>query len=433
MELRLRKLALVAGCIIALQAFGCATFKPTPIHEIPFTERAETLERDGLRVTVAVPTRDEARRIYGIDMSKKLLQPVWLEIENSSKIPYVVMLSGIDPMYFSANEASRRNNFSFRPFTNRKMNRHFGDLQIATLIPPQGSTSGFVITNLTLGTKEVHVKLFGPRRQLNFEFYVPVPGFKADYHKVDFEKLRAMEHTNYEDEEAFRAFLRELPCCTSNRANIGKGDPVNLVIIGDAKRVSRALMRSGWDETERLTFASGWRTFKAFFGGEYKYSPMSSLYLFGRPQDAGFQRARDTIHERNHLRLWFAPVRFHGQEVWVGTITRDIGVYFTLRTWNLTTHAIDPNVDEARTALREGFQMAEVIARFGYGKGVGAATREEPHRNMMGAKWWTDGLRLVVQLSDKDVPLEEENFFFWNVSGEGSEELKEQIRELMEE
>lgn len=133
-------LAFVAGCVIALQAFGCATFKPKPLQEIPFMERAKTQEQDGLRVTVAVPTRDEARRIYGIDVSKKLLQPVWLEIESSSEIPYVLMLSGLDPMYFSANEASRRNNFIFRPFTNRKMNRDFGDLQIKTLVPPQGST-----------------------------------------------------------------------------------------------------------------------------------------------------------------------------------------------------------------------------------------------------------------------------------------------------
>ena len=36
---------------------------------------------------------------------------------------------------------------------------------------------------------------------------------------------------------------------------------------------------------------------------------------------AGFQKARDTIHERNHLRLGMGPMTFRGQYVWIGTIT----------------------------------------------------------------------------------------------------------------
>ena len=206
-----------------------------------------------------------------------------------------------------------------------------------------------------------------------------------------------------------------------------------LVLIGDKERVSSALIRGGWDETEKLTLASAWWTFKAFFGGEYKYSPMSWLYLFGRSQDMGMQKARDTIHERNHLRLWLSNLRFRGQHVWIGTITRDIGLYFTRRTWNLTTHAIDPNVDEARLAIREDFQIARSVERFGNVEGVGAATPDQPHRNLMNAPWWTDGLRLVVQVSDRAVPLEEQRFFFWDWPIEEAEQFNERLRELMGE
>ena len=290
-----------------------------------------------------------------------------------------------------------------------------------------------MFSNLKLGTKEVRVKLYGPRRVRVFEFYVPVPGFRADYQRMDWDTLLAQDFVDYEDEDEFRAALRELRCCTTNAVGLGEGDPVNLVLIGDAPRVKSALIKGGWDETEKLTFASGWRTFKAFFGGEYKYSPMSSLHLFGRSQDAGAQKARETIHQRNHLRLWFSNMRFQGQFVWVGSITRDIGVYFTLRTWNLTTHAIDPNVDEARLSLREDLQVSQAIERWGNVEGIGAATREEPHRNLMNAPWWTDGLRLVVQLADRPVPLEEQSLFFWDWPVEEAEAFNERLRNLMEE
>jgi hypothetical protein len=57
---------------------------------------------------------------------------------------------------------------------------------------------------------------------------------------------------------------------------------------------------------------------------------------------------RQTINERLHLRLWLTPLRFQDKPVWIGQISRAIGVRFTLRTWNLTTHKIDPDVDDAR-------------------------------------------------------------------------------------
>jgi hypothetical protein len=181
-----------------------------------------------------------------------------------------------------------------------------------------------------------------------------------------------------------------------------------------------------------LSFASGWRTFKAFFGGTYKYSPMSALYVDGRPQDAGFQKARDTIHERNHLRLWLSPMRFRGKEVWVGTITRDIGIYFTTRSWSLTTHAIDPDVDEARDYLREDFQIAQSIERWGFVEGAGAATSDAPHRNLMNAPWWSNGLRLVIDVPDRSIPLVDQRFFYWDWPIEAAEAFNEKLRALTE-
>jgi hypothetical protein len=419
-----------ASVLLALALGACATFKPVPMEEVPFLERAVSQSRGGLTVTTAVPTRDEARKIFGVDLAKRQIQPVWFELENDSDTPFAFLSTGVDPNYFSAHEAAYKSHLRFRPFTNREMDELFDAHFLNGSLAPRSKQAGFVFTNLKLGTKEVRVRIFGPGRVEEFEFYVAVPGFQADYHEVDWEALLAQEFTDYQDEEEFRAALAALPCCTTRMDGSGEGDPLNLIVIGSPQEVANSLVRAGWDETEKLTFGSALRTFRAFFGGRYKYSPMSSLYVYERGQDAGFQKARDTIHERNHLRLWLSDMKFKDEHVWIGTITRAIGVYFTTRAWNLTTHAIDPYVDEARGFLAEDFANAQSLARFGYVVGVGPASREEPHRNLMNAPWWTDGLRIVMELAKEPVPLDRIRFFYWSwaVDPDASDEVSRQIR-----
>ena len=78
-----------------------------------------------------------------------------------------------------------------------------------------------------------------------------------------------------------------------------------------------------------------WKTARAFLlGKEYRYSPVSPLHLFGRSQDIALQRIRSSINERLHLRLWLTPLRYEEHPVWVGQISRDIGVRFTTQEVN---------------------------------------------------------------------------------------------------
>jgi hypothetical protein len=134
-------------------------------------------------------------------------------------------------------------------------------------------------------------------------------------------------------------------------------------------------------------------------GAEYRYSPVSALYLFGRSQDFALQRIRESINERLHLRLWATPLRYEGQPVWIGQISRDIGVRFTLRAWNLTTHRVDPDVDEARDYIVEDLILAERLSAAGYVGGVGPCESAAPRRNLTGDPYFTDGKRAVVILS----------------------------------
>jgi len=190
------------------------------------------------------------------------------------------------------------------------------------------------------------------------------------------------------------------PGATTNSRGQRSGDPVNLVVVGDFPTVLGAF-GARWDETEVISLATCWKTVRAFLmGAEYRYSPVSALFLFGRSQDFALQRIRDSIDERLHRRLWATPLQCHGQCVWIGQVSRDIGVRLTWRTWNLTTHRIDSDVDEAREYVVEDLMHVGRLEMAGYVDGVGPCDEPTPRRNLTGDPYYTDGQRAVVFLSE---------------------------------
>ncbi len=235
---------------------------------------------------------------------------------------------------------------------------------------------------------------------------------------MDFNTLYdSAEIVEIEEEEALRRELEKLPCCTANKDGTGYGDPLNLVFVGNNRDIFSALIRRGWHGTEILWSKAAWRTFKSFLGGgRYRYSPVSPLYVYGRRQDLAAQKARGTIHQRNHLRMWLTPLRFRGKKVWVGQISRDIGVKFTLKSPTISTHVIDPNVDEARRYLLQDLAYSQALARAAAVKGVGETSRESPRFNLVGDPYFTDGLRAVMFFEPRPRTLSDLDFLkFWEV------------------
>src|ERR1700730_12398690 len=108
------------------------------------------------------------------------------------------------------------------------------------------------------------------------------------------------------------------------------------------------------------------------------------------------KRLETKISLRNHLRLWRAPFTIDGEYVWVGQISRDIGIKFTTQSWYLTTHRISPEVDHDRYYLLQDLAVTGEVARFGFASGVGVSTAADPRTNLAGDPYLTDGLRLVV-------------------------------------
>jgi hypothetical protein len=394
---------------------GCSAHHPQPPDRPSFLSRVRTETQGPVRVSVAALGAVESREHFGIDLPARGIQPVWVEIENRSPVTLYLLSSAVDPAYFSPREAAYQAHRAFRAAANRRMDEFFEAQAIDGEIAAGRTQSGYVFTNHDERTKFVTVQLYGERRTHSFHFVLDVPGIRTDYDTVDVAALYPADQVvEVDDEAALGRALERFPRCTTRRDGAGCGDALNFVLIGTSDEVGGTLVGAGWQVTEAIGPGAMWRTLKAFaLGRRYRYSPMSALYVFGRRQDAGFQKARDSIHQRNHLRLWLAPLRFQGRDVWLGAISRDIGVYFTPRAWSFTTHAIDPDVDEAREALTEDLITSQAVRAVGYVRGMGEASADRPHRNLMNAPYWTDGQRAIFLFHTEPTSLGDIEFFDW--------------------
>jgi hypothetical protein len=146
------------------------------------------------------------------------------------------------------------------------------------------------------------------------------------------------------------------------------GDPVNIALVGTLQQLRGAFASLGWSEADRLSLASSWGMIRAFvFNSPYPTAPFSTLYLFGRGQDIGFQKAIDNSpRKRHHVRFWaLSQTRARDtwgaadfwlnnerpsnseRAVWVGAGTRDTGLSLTRLSFQIT-HATDSDTNEER-------------------------------------------------------------------------------------
>jgi hypothetical protein len=280
-----------------------------------------------------------------------------------------------------------------------------------------------VLTNRDEGVKMVQLDLVASGYLKTFSTINNVPGFYADYKERSAftqERYTTEEIINYTSDESFRAALEALPCCVTNKNGTRNGDPLNLVVVGGLEDAFPALIRRGWHPTEATYAGSVSKMINSVLSGErYRYSPVSPLYLFDRPQDLALQKARDNIHQRNHLRLWISPMQYHGKPVWVGQISRDIGTRFTIHSPYLTTHKIDPDVDAALAALVEDMAYSQNLAKIGMVKGVGAAPIGEPRENLTTDPYFTNGLRGVLVFDRTPTALTGIEFLPWEGAEDG--------------
>ena len=143
------------------------------------------------------------------------------------------------------------------------------------------------------------------------------------------------------------------------------GDPVNLVLIGTRQQLHAAFTAAKWETSDRLSLTSSWRMAQSFVtNSPYPTAPFSTLYLFGRGQDFGFQKAIDNSpRKRHHIRFWALSMEQverklgtadlwltsdrppdDARVLWVGAGTKDTGFSMTKLTFQFT-HATDSDTN----------------------------------------------------------------------------------------
>ena len=160
------------------------------------------------------------------------------------------------------------------------------------------------------------------------------------------------------------------------------GDPVNLALIGTLGELHAAFTASGWAQADPLNLASSWGMVRAFvLNRPYPAAPFSTLYLFGRGQDIGFQKAiDDSPRKRHHIRFWALSLERAEEPMenasfwlntdrppdcdcvlWVGAGTKDTGLSLTGFTFQIT-HATDADTNAERDFIVGELRQHGVIA-----------------------------------------------------------------------
>ncbi len=175
------------------------------------------------------------------------------------------------------------------------------------------------------------------------------------------------------------------------------GDMVNFAFIGTAAQVTAALKAAGWVAVDKTTQDALLHGLLSTLEREpYLEMPMSTLYLFNRPQDFSFARASplEVAAVRHHLRLWRTTLTVAGQPLFVGSATHDLGFERDQRN-NDITHHIDPDVDKERGFILSSVQSAGVLNAAAF------LTPEDPLREghtATGGSFHSDGRILVMSL-----------------------------------
>ena len=393
-KLHIRCLSLfLCGILLA----GCAgqPYIGDDVLSASFLARTMTQEQGAIRVSTAVPDASETAELFRLSLYKKGVQPVWIEVENNSANMIRLSIWSVDSDYYSPLEVAWMNRGGYSAEGRSAMERWLYDAAIDRRIPPGEKRSGFVFTHLTPGTKGFNVDLISTEpRSYTFTFFVPMPGFTADYMAVDFAHLYADDQIADLDTDALRAALEQGPCCATDESGTLQGIPFNLAMVGTRLAVRRALLRANWQETELDS-----TTTSRARGQRYS----------GRRPDATFVKIRPDGSERKELRLWLTPMRVGQEQVWFG----QTGTVVMDQIFASGAPLASPDFDAPILYLMQDFWYSQSLKRVGFVRISDPISADAPIKTWSGFSYYTSGLRGILWLSEEPVGLDEVSHLNW--------------------
>jgi hypothetical protein len=190
-------------------------------------------------------------------------------------------------------------------------------------------------------------------------------------------------------------------------------DPINIGLVGTREEVAKAMTAAGWygaDKRTPLTVAK--MILSVVLRREYAMAPFSTLYLFGRKQDLGFQKQlKNGKFGRHHVRFWacysLSDKDEHHRQVtfwrrktaikrdtllWLGAASRDIGLGVVIHNAQLT-HSMHPDTNAERELVVTDIKNAGRARRT---ETIKAGEPHEVRNRSLGAIMIADGdIKLV--------------------------------------
>jgi len=382
---------LLAAALLASALTGCATWHaPDKFDDRQLRVRAESATVRDVKLSAAVLSAEESRRIFGADVNGAGIQPVWVEVENSTSHTLWLLRAGTDPDYFSPLEVAWSFHTPLAGERNAALDAHFDELALQNPIPPRTTRAGVIFATPHHQTRLLNVDLLGQRRLIPFTLFLPVPDEDEpeDGKVVQIMARHARSQgPDYRDLEALRAALQDAPCCAGSADNGPGGDPVNVVLVGEIADLAAALVRRG-------------------FRAQMSESDREQQ-LFGRAPDVVVRKVSQGGAPAFWLRVWLAPFRYHGQAVLLGQAARPVGGRFAATAPE--ARELHPDVDEARNLFIQDMMYSGGLASLGFVTGVGARQADQS----AGVGYFTDGLRAVMFLVTRPLTLSDLQLLDW--------------------
>jgi hypothetical protein len=370
-----------AAALALLALAACASWQPpADVSDAPLRARAVSGSNEGVRVSAAVLSAEDSRRMLGMDVGDSRVQAVWVEVQNTTQRAMWLLRTGTDPDYFSPLETAWSAHALLGGATNAQIDRHFDELGFKNPIPPGSTRAGLVFTNPERGMKLLNVDLLSAKALVPITLFLPVPletagtGHTARANAFAYPSSQVADHR---DLAALRAALERLPCC-AEVAGVPQGDPLNVVFIGTLEDIGAAVVRRNF---QRDTHASD-----------------LADSVFGRSADAVLRKQGHGRTPAVWIRAWLAPLTFEGRPVYLAQAGRPVGGRFAPR--DLQQPLAHPDIDEARNLLVQDMMYSGGLDKLGFLHGGQASGRG-------------DGLRAVMFFATRPLSLSEVEILEW--------------------
>lgn len=177
------------------------------------------------------------------------------------------------------------------------------------------------------------------------------------------------------------------------------GDPLNVALVGTREQLDAIMKAAKWFPAAALGIRSDLKiAADTVLSRPDDEAPVSSLYLFGRKEDAAFEEpVGDNPRQRHHVRYWRSGESDDdGRPIWLGSATYDERVGLSDATGQITHH-IAGDVDVERNHL---FSCLEATGDLAEQWVVDDFHVDREGTNGGGDVWRTDGRLFAGRISN---------------------------------